>query len=277
MSKTILITGASTGIGKATAQFFVEQGWNVVATMRDPEKTGLKDARIISLRLDVTDPQTITRAIDETIAKFGAIDVVVNNAGYGLVGPFENATLEQIRRQYDTNVFGVMHVTRAILPHFRKRRAGIIMNVASMGGRVTFPLYSLYHGTKWAVEGFSESLQHELREFGIKVKIIEPGAIKTEFYHGSMDLALAEAAGAGSEVGAAYKDMVTRAMPALDGSGETGSDPRLIARLMYRAATDGSWKLRYSAGRNARLLLVLRRLLPDFLFNGIVRRSVMGR
>ncbi len=182
-NKTVLITGSSSGIGKATVLRFQQAGWNVAATMRSPEKEAElgKLEGIALVRLDVTSEDSIAAAIGETIQRFGAIDVVVNNAGYGLVGPFEASTPEQVRRQFETNVFGLMNVVRAVLPHIRERRAGVIVNVASMGGRITFPLYSPYHGTKWAVEGFSEGLQFELEQFGIRVKIIEPGAIKTDF------------------------------------------------------------------------------------------------
>src|SRR5215216_677679 len=184
MSKTILITGASTGIGKATALLFQQRGWKVAATMRSPEKAddlkGLNN--LACIRLDVTDISSIRQAITDVISQFGSIDAVVNNAGYGMVGPFEASTVEQVERQFATNVFGLMNVTRELLPHFRARGAGTFINISSMGGRITFPLYSVYHATKWAVEGFSESLQFELRQLNIKVKIVEPGPIKTDFY-----------------------------------------------------------------------------------------------
>src|SRR5262249_25648147 len=154
-----------------------------------PERAGdlFKLPNVACLRLDVTDTETITQAVKDAVARFGSIDVLVNNAGYGLVGPFEASTKENIERQFNTNLFGLMETTRAILPHFREKRNGVLINVASMGGRITFPLYSLYHATKWAVEGYSESLQHELLPFNIRVKIIEPGPIKTDFYDRSMD------------------------------------------------------------------------------------------
>lgn len=270
MAKTILITGTSSGIGKETAKLFAKKGWNVAATMRSPEKEKELTLyeNVLCLQLDVTKPQSITSAIASTIKKFGSIDVIVNNAGFGLVGPFEAATEEQVAHEIETNVIGVMNVTREIIPHFRKQKSGTIINVASMGGRITFPLYSVYHASKWAVEGFSESLQHELKEFNIKVKIIEPGTIKTAFYGNSMKLTQKE----GLTV---YDKFVNKALPYMLKSGRSGSPPNVIAQLIYKAATDPSWRLRYSGGSNAKLSLTMRRLLPDSLFNGIIRRMVL--
>ncbi|MBX7221221.1 MAG: SDR family oxidoreductase [Blastocatellia bacterium] len=270
MSKTVLITGASTGIGKAAAIYFQEKGWNVAATMRTPAKEAslAQLPNVACLQLDVLEPVSIQRALAQTIERFGRIDVLVNNAGYGLVGAFEASTPEQIRKQYDTNVFGLMEVTRAILPHFRENKGGVLINVASMGGRVTFPLYSLYHGTKWAVEGFSESLQYELRPHNIRVKIIEPGAIKTDFYERSMDIMKKPGL-------TAYDGFSNRALPNMMRAGTTGDSPNYVAKVIYRAATDGSWKLRYTAGGGSGMILLLRRLTPDWLFHAIVRGQVL--
>src|SRR5215212_3491116 len=214
MEKVVLITGASTGIGKETAKLFQVKNWKVAATMRSPEKADdlQRIVDIECIRLDVTESESIRTAVSQTIEQFGRIDVVVNNAGYGLVGPFEAATDEQIRRQFDTNVFGVMNVCREILPIFRDQKRGTIVNVASMGGRITFPLYSLYHATKWAIEGFSEALQYEVKQFGIKIKIIEPGPIKTDFYDRSQDLTRKDGL-------TAYDSFIDRAMPNLQKAG----------------------------------------------------------
>jgi NAD(P)-dependent dehydrogenase (short-subunit alcohol dehydrogenase family) len=272
MPKTILITGASTGIGKATAQYFVERGWNVAATMRSPEQAGTNPLdwpareNLFLARLDVTDPESIRKAIGETLTRFGPIEAVVNNAGYGLVGPFEASTPEQIERQVRTNLLGVMNVVREILPHFRQQGGGTIANVSSVGGRVTFPLYSAYHATKWGLEGFSEGLQFELRPHNIHVKIIEPGPIKTDFYDRSMDVV--------SKPGlTAYDSFVARAMPNLQKAGATAPGPKVVARVIYKAVTDGSWKLRYPA--NGALFLALRRLFPESWFRAIVARAVV--
>ncbi|MEJ0033197.1 MAG: SDR family NAD(P)-dependent oxidoreductase [Bacteroidota bacterium] len=203
-------------------------------------------------------------AIEQTIATFGGIDVVVNNAGYGTIGPFEAASQEQIHQQFDTNVFGLMNVTRAILPHFREKRNGIIINIASAGGRMTWPLYTLYHGTKWAVEGFSESLQYELRPFNIRVKIIEPGSIKTDFWGRSQEVIYKR----GLDV---YEQYVNTVVPNLQKSGANAPEPDVVASAVYKAATDNSSSLRYKVG-GARWALFFRRLLPTGWFIGFVRR-----
>lgn len=268
MAKTLLLTGSSSGIGRATALHFVARGWNVLATMRAPERAGDWAQRpgLELLRLDVTDPASITSAVTEAIARHGAIDALVNNAGYGLVGPFEATTGEQVARQFATNVFGLMDVTRAVVPHLRERRGGVIVNVASMGGRITFPLYSVYHGSKWAVEGFSEALQFELEPFGVRVKIVEPGPIRTDFYERSMDLVRKPGL-------TAYDGFVARAMPSMQRAGETAPGPEAVAKVIWRAATDGSRRLRYPA--NSKGILMLRRLLPERLFMAVVKASVL--
>jgi NAD(P)-dependent dehydrogenase (short-subunit alcohol dehydrogenase family) len=267
MNKVVLITGASSGIGKETARLFQSKEWRVAATMRDPLSS--EDLqRIVDVEcftLDVTDPETIRETFSAVLAKFGRIDAVVNNAGYGAVGPFEAASGEEVRRQFETNVFGLMNVCREAVHYFRNEKRGTIVNVASVGGRITFPFYSLYHATKWAVEGFSESLHYELRPFGVKVKIIEPGPIKTDFYGRSM--ALIEKEGL-----TAYDHLLERAMPMMMKAGNDAPGPAVVAEAIYTAVNDGSWKMRYPA--NSRLVLTLRKLLPDSLFFAIVRRSV---
>jgi NAD(P)-dependent dehydrogenase (short-subunit alcohol dehydrogenase family) len=271
MAKTVLITGASTGIGYATALLFFQRGWNVVATMRSPAKaTDLAAlATVRCLRLDVTDADSISQAIAQTIAEFGTIDVLINNAGYALMGAFEACTPEQIERQFATNVFGLMAVTRAVLPHFRTNQAGVIVNVASVGGQMAFPTYSLYHSTKWAVEGFSDSLQYELAPFNIRVKIIEPGPIKTDFYDRSPDIATQPGL-------TAYDAFMAKVLPNMNQAGANGSPPTLVAEVIYRAATDGSAQLRYPAGGNAGLLLTLRKLLPDRWFHQLIRSTIIN-
>ena len=260
-SKTVLITGCSSGIGRACVRLFQRQGWKVAATMRAPEQETefhkLDD--VLLLRLDVTDTGSIDAAIAATLEAFGKIDVVVNNAGYALMGAFETTNLDQVRRQFETNVFGLMEVCRRVLPHFRQRKAGTLVNVASMAGRLPIPLMSVYNASKWAVEGFSEALIYELDEFNIKMKIIEPGAVDTAFFGRSSDRANGTGEGA-------YQDFSEQQFPVLNQTGPGGSTPEEVAAVIFRAATDGSGQLRYSIGMDAKTLLTARRFLPDKLF-----------
>lgn len=268
--KTILITGASSGIGHAAALLFQKKDWNVVATMRSPEKetTLTKRENVLCAALDVTKPETISTAIEQAITRFGGIDVLVNNAGYGLVGPFENSAEDHVRKQFDTNVLGSMSVIRAILPYFRQKKSGTIINVTSMGGLLTFPFYSVYHATKWAMEGFSESLQFELRPWNIHVKMIEPGAIATEFYGRSLDVAK-------KPESTEYDTMANAAIARMNNFGNRGVAPERVANVMFKAANDTSWKQRYRA--NSVPILTVRRLLPTRLFNSLVRMVIMRR
>ena len=263
MSSTLFITGASTGIGKSTALYFKAKGWNVAATMRDPAgHQDLRDAGIETLALDVTRPETIKPAVDAAIAQFGGIDVLCNNAGYGTMGPLEAATNEQIERQFATNVTGLILVTREFLPHFRARSSGVIINISSVGGVAAFPLFSLYHGTKWAVEGLSESLNFELNPFGIRVKLVEPGRIKTDFGTRSLDILKKPGL-------TAYDDFVSRFLAAR--SAATGAPPELVAEVIWQAATDGTGQLRYIAGDDAKFIIETRSRISQEEYNRMVR------
>ncbi len=268
MEKVILITGASSGIGKETVKLFQAKNWRVAATMRTPEKSAdlQKIADVETFRLDVTDVDSIKSAIDGATRKFGRIDAVVNNAGYGLVGAFEAATQEQIEKQFQTNVFGLMNVCREILPVFREQKRGTIVNVASVGGRITFPLYSLYHATKWAVEGFSESLQYELEKFNIRVKIIEPGPIKTDFYDRSQDLTRKEGL-------TAYETFIEKVLPNMQKASEDAPDGSVVAQTIYDAVTDNSSKMRYNV--NTKGMLLARRFLPENLFFKVIKSTLV--
>lgn len=268
MPKTVLVTGASSGIGKATAEYFAGQGWNVAATMRSPENEQALD-KLPNVRLyalDVTQNDTIEKAIDDVVRDFGKIDALVNNAGFGVDGVFEAMNDDVIQRQFDTNVFGLMRVTRAAIRHMRNNGGGTIVQIASMGGRLAFPLYSIYHGTKWAVEGFSEALHYELKPFNIKVRLVEPGAIKTEFTGRSREFVKPIDT-------RAYDDFVAKCVKVSIETGNNGEPPAKVARTIYKAATDKGWKMRYPVGAPAPMMLWLRKRIPDSWWFAIVRNS----
>lgn len=268
MGKTILITGASSGIGKATALYFQKQGWNVIATMRSPEKEReLNTLDNVQLeKLDVLDLTSIEQAIANSIFKFGKIDVLVNNAGYGAYGPLETFSRENIVKQFNTNVIGLMDVTRAIIPHFRKNKNGVIVNISSIGGQMTFALGSLYHGTKFAVEGISESLHYEMAEIGVKVKIVEPGFVATDFGGRSFDFQ----AGDIEE----YKPILNALMKQWQNPNATISQPALVAEVIYNAVTDGTDQLRYRAGDDANFILDSRKRMSDLDFFGMMYKEL---
>lgn len=266
MNKTILITGASSGIGKETAKLFQSKGWNVIATMRNPEnETELNQLENVLLaKLDVLDLDSIQNAFREGVQKFGSVDVLLNNAGYGAYGPLEAFSREQILRQFNTNVIGLLDVTKTVLPHFRQNKKGIVINISSIGGKMTFPLGSLYHGTKFAVEGISESLNYEVEQFGGQVKIVEPGMIATDFGGRSFDFS-------NDENMSEYQKIVGSLMTALPTMAENASPASVVAEVIFEAATDGKNQLRYTAGEDAEMLLANRQQFDDAVFIGGVK------
>lgn len=266
MQKTLLITGASSGIGRAAARRFQAEGWNVIATMRSPEHETELTALdgVLVTRLDVLDMASIAAAVDAGLHRFGRIDALLNNAGYGAYGPLEATPLDKARRQFDVNVMGVLATTQAVLPHMRQHRSGVIVNVSSIGGKITFPLGTLYHGTKFAVEGLSEALHYELLPLGIRVRIVEPGMVKTDFAGRSFDFsndpALVE-----------YQPLVDAFMSALGPMAANACHPDRVADVIFRAATDEGDRLRYEAGSDAEQMLGARRASDDAAFIGGMR------
>lgn len=263
--QTVFITGASSGIGLATARHFLAEDWNVVATMRDPGRTLIDtpDPRRLTVQaVDVLDEDSIDRAVRAAEERHGAIDVLVNNAGYALMGPLEALSPELLWRQFETNVLGLIATTRHVLPGMRRRRSGLVINIGSIGGRMAFPLASAYHATKFAVEGLSESLRFELKAHGIRVKVVEPGGIRTNFItHGTQ---WASHAAYEPQV-SAFKDMSLRLNDRLPG-------PEKVAEVVFRAATDPSDRLRYRAAAGPYPLM--RALLPDAVWRGLVAMAL---
>ncbi len=269
MSKTILITGASTGIGKATAKLFNDRGWNVVATMRTPDKEEelVELDNVLVTRLDVTDSASIQTAVTEAIDWRGGVDVLLNNAGYGAYGPLEAFPVERIRRQFDTNVIGLLETTKAMLPHFRANQSGTIINISSIGGQMTFPLGTLYHGSKFAVEGLSEALHYELEPIGIRVKLVQPGFTRTDFGGRSFDFV-------NDESMEEYQQTVQKLFAYWGGLGDAGSEPVVTAEAIWEAATDGTNRLRYRSGADAEELLNQRKALDDDAFIGGMKQQL---
>ncbi|WP_020596625.1 SDR family oxidoreductase [Spirosoma panaciterrae] len=253
MAKTVFITGASSGFGKETATLFQRNGWNVLATMRSPEKENELNQldNVMLIPVDVTDQQSIDRAVQKGIDTFKTIDVLINNAGYGVMGVFESATNNQIQQQYAVNVFGLMQVTRAVLPVMRQHREGVIINISSFGGITAGPFASLYNSSKFAVEGFSEALSHELAFLNIAVKLIEPGSVATNFRNG-MVMIQNEITDYQAEL-ATFIPRYTKRTEHLP-----KASAQEVAETIYEAATDGKLKLRYVVGEDARFYIDLK-------------------
>ncbi|OHD57451.1 MAG: hypothetical protein A2Y33_05635 [Spirochaetes bacterium GWF1_51_8] len=265
MPKTVIITGTSSGIGEETALYFAEKGWNVIAAMRNPGKRTTRlhgNPKIDLVHLDVTDNKSIADCVKFAVDKYKKIDALVNNAGYALMGPFETLDPVKIKAQYETNVFGLMEMTKAVLPHFRENRDGTIINITSIGGRIGVPLYSVYNSTKWAVEGFSEALYYEMIPFNIRVKLIEPGFIHTNFYTTSMDKEEVDDWGA-------YGESLKATLEGMESF--PGSRPIVVAKTIYKAAAGRSRRLRYPTGSMAKPLMYLKRHMPEGLMLGVMK------
>lgn len=271
MKKTIIITGASSGIGKETALLFAQNDWNVAATMRNPENNSVfTDVQNIKLYLlDVTKPETIEKTINSVIKDFGSIDILVNNAGYGTDGVFEAMNDEIIHNQFDTNVFGLMRVTKAVLPQMRQQNGGTIIQISSVAGRITFPLFSIYHASKWAIEGFSESLQYELRAFNIRIKLIEPGVIKTDFYGRSRRFVTPENI-------PDYTNYAKKVTEKLQDTGKQGGDAKKIAKKIFCVAKSKSKRMRYPITYPSPHLIYLRKIIPQRWLSAIIRMQMKG-
>lgn len=271
--KTVLITGTSTGYGHAAAKRFADAGWNVVATMRDPSKAaanlvGLDN--VLVTRLDVTDPFSIVVAIKNAVEQFGKLDVVINNAGYGQYGIFETIPAEKIRQNYEVNVFGVMNVIRTVLPVFREQKEGMIVNIGSMGGFFGLPVSSIYISTKFALEGFTESLWYELNSQNIVVKLVEPGGGNTDFHLRSDE----ENTGHGGLK--SYQAFMRQSDAFFSGLFKGIVTAEDIAEVIYKAVTDGTKRLRYPAGESVQHFVNARRTMSEEGYENYMRAQVAG-
>ncbi|MGB0384384.1 MAG: SDR family oxidoreductase [Ardenticatenaceae bacterium] len=266
MSKTVLITGCSSGFGKLAAKTFQQEGWNVVATMRSPHKeTELNQLdNVLVTRLDVTDQESVTQAVEQGMETFGSIDVLVNNAGYGGRALFEQFSEETIYGMYETNVFGLMRVSRAVLPIMRQQEGGTIINVTSMGGLVGVPLLSVYSSTKFAVEGLSEAMAIEYAPLNIKVKTVAPGAFETRF-SANTDNNLQH----GDEEVKAHAKKLSDHLNAVGArmrqQGGKEADPQDVADIIYKCATTDT-PIHNIVGADAEMLIGMKNSMPHQAF-----------
>jgi short-subunit dehydrogenase len=265
MKKVVLITGASAGIGKETAKLLAGEGFVVYAAARRIDKMqNLKALGIKLLQMDITLDDSVTKAVEEIMSNEKQIDVLVNNAGYGSYGSLEDVALSEARYQFEVNIFGLARLTQLILPHMREKRAGKIINISSTGGKFGEPHGAWYHATKYAVEGLSDCLRMELKQFGIDVVIIEPGAILTEWNSIAREN-LMNVSG-----NTAYADLAKKHVRLLAKADARGSHPIVIAKTIVKAALANKPKVRYAAGAGARLILFLKTILPDRLFDALM-------
>jgi NAD(P)-dependent dehydrogenase (short-subunit alcohol dehydrogenase family) len=259
ISKAILITGCSTGIGRATAEHLAAKGHTVYATARSLDAIADLAAKgCKTLALDVTNEASMLAAVQTVEHAQGAVGVLVNNAGYAQDGPIEEVPIDAVRRQFETNVFGLTRMCQLVLPGMRKQKWGRIINVSSVGGKVVFPGGGFYHGTKWAVEAISEALRFEVRPFGIDVAVIEPGTIKTAYEETST--AQIAGGGEGSPYAQFNRDRLERVTAAY--AGKTAG-PEEVAKVIEHAATSAHPRTRYTVTSQARMVMSLRRVLPD--------------
>lgn len=263
--KVVLITGASSGIGEAAAIRLMRAGYVVYGGARRVERMkNLEEQGIRILKLDVTDDASMIEGVERIMSEQGRIGILINNAGYGSFGAFEDVPQSEARSQFEVNVFGLARLTQLVLPYMRANGVGKIINISSMGGKIYEPMGSWYHASKFAVEGLSDCLRLEVKKFGIDVIIIEPGGIKTEWEDIAIDH-LMKVSGSG-----AYRNLAAMSAKLLATSRKQGSSPDVIAKTIERAILARNPKTRYAAGAGAGIILFLRRVLSDKGFDRLM-------
>ena len=271
-SRVALVTGGSSGIGEQTALQLKQEGFEVYAVARRVERMAdLATQGVHVFGMDVTDDDSMVSGVERIVAEQGRIDVLVNNAGYGSYGAVEDVPIDEARRQFEVNVFGLARLTQLVTPHMRQQGSGRIINISSIGGKFYEPLGAWYHATKFAVEGFSDSLRIELSPFGIDVVIIEPGPILTEWNEISRESLTR------TSEGGAYEEQATKVRAVLErADGKAmASSPRTVAKKIVKAAITRNPRARYPVGKGAGTILRARKLLPDSAFDVIVKRTYL--
>ena len=275
--KVAIITGSSSGIGFETSLILARNGFHTYAAVRNLDKSqplidiAKKDGLSIqAIELDVSNDKSVKDAINKVLSENKRIDVVVNNAGYALAGSFEDLSMDEIKSQFETNFFGAIRVIQAILPSMRNQRNGRIVNLSSMGGRMAIPLDSAYHGTKFALEGLSESLQYEVEQFGIKIIIIEPGAIKSNFFN---NLKMASKA---QRPDSPYTQMMQKLNAGFSFILENAAHPVEVAKVILAAVTSEDPQLRYTVGDDAAMILQAKRTMSDTEFRNLMKKQFLS-
>jgi NAD(P)-dependent dehydrogenase (short-subunit alcohol dehydrogenase family) len=273
ISKAVLITGCSSGIGHATAERLAGRGWTVYATARKPESIeDLEGKGCRVLALDVTDEESMRGAVAEVEEREGVVGVLVNNAGYSLSGAVESLTMEDLRAQFETNVFGLVRLSQLVLPGMRRQCFGRIVNLSSMGGKLVFPGGGAYHATKFAVEALSDAMRFELGGFGVDVVVIEPGLIRTGF--GEAAVGTIHSSGDDGPWDAFNQAVAATTAGAYEGPlSKLGAGPEAVARTIERAISSRRPRTRYPVTASARLMLAQRALMPDRLWDRVVGTS----
>ncbi|MGD1840019.1 MAG: oxidoreductase [Thermonemataceae bacterium] len=269
MNKVALITGVSSGIGKETAKLMVKNGFKVYGASRRMSKMStLESEGVRLLEMDLTVEESIQQTVTQVLSEEKRLDVLVNNAGYGSYGALEDVPIEEAKYQFEVNIFGLARLIQLVLPQMRQQQSGRIINISSIGGSFGEPHGAWYHATKFALEGLSDSLRMELKQFGIEVVIIKPGAIKTEWNTIARNK-LVEVSGKTT-----YKKLVHKHYKMLESADKQGSQPIVVAKSILKAATVANPKTRYAVGKGAKLLLFIRSVSPDKLFDKLLLSQI---
>jgi NAD(P)-dependent dehydrogenase (short-subunit alcohol dehydrogenase family) len=271
-SRSVLITGCSTGIGRATVERLLTGGWKVTATARRPETIkDLAEAGARTLALDVTDETSMAEAVKAVEQADGAVGVLVNNAGYGLQGPVEEFSMDEVRRQFETNVFGLVRMCQLVLPGMRAQRWGRIVNISSIGGRVTFPGGGLYHGTKYAIEAISDALRFEVRPFGVRVILVEPGTVLTPFGDAALS-SIPETADTTGPYAGFKEGLAGTVRGAYEGAmSRMAISAEKVAAVIEKAISAKRPRARYPVGAPARMGIMMKRVSPDRVLDAVMR------
>lgn len=280
MQRVAVVTGSSSGIGLETSLAFARNGFHTYATMRNLEDGSRHIMDIATkenlplqpVQLDVNNDKSVKDAINRIVKEKGRIDIVINNAGYDLAGAIEEISYDDMKAQFETNFFGAVKVMKSVIPIMRNQRNGKIVNITSIGGRVAIPFHSIYHATKFALEGLSESIQYELEPFGIKIILIEPGTVRSDFWK-NMKTAATKPSGSESTTDLPYSQMKIKIAESLKQVAENGLHPSEVAKAILDATTSDNPDFRYLVGKDATMTIEIRKNMSDREFGNSIKKQ----